>query len=422
MDFSKIGNSINLPHVINYQKSKKSITKDMSEERKSSINNAKSLFSSCPHENDLISVIEDLSAPISQVEMDRAEHLVMLYAMQLTRQELEENKLTSLLPFEENGIIYTRGRVGGDALKRILGVDKLSILSSKSRLAKLIMIKSHEEGTGFDHRGVAGTLAKSRSRAWITDGGKLAKFVRNSCNLCKRNAKKTQSQQMALIRDEQLQPCPPFTHVSLDYMGPRIVQDEVKKRTDMKVWVLVYCCRSTRAVCLLAVSGYSTDTFLVRHMEFVSRHGPPQTIVSDRGCSLVKAGMILEPDSHPTTWNWKKIVASNRTTNWQFTEIGCQWRNGLSEAMVKITKKCLKTAVPDDTKITYGEFVTLLAQVSYTINTRPIGVFGGNDQNDEIQPITPNQLLIGRSSFDTKAPEYDLDNALPKKLPMYRIY
>ena len=107
MDFSKIGNCINLPHVINYQKSKESITKDMSEERKSSINDAKSLFSSCPHKNDLISVIEDLSAPISQVEMDRAEHLVMLYAMQLTRQELEENKLTSLLPFEENGIIYT---------------------------------------------------------------------------------------------------------------------------------------------------------------------------------------------------------------------------------------------------------------------------------------------------------------------------
>ena len=111
------------------------------------------MFSACPHKNDLISVIEDLSAPISQVEMDRAEQIVMMYAMQLTRQELDENKLTSLLPFEENGIIYTRGRVGVDALKRILGVDKLSILSSKSRLAKLVMIKSLEEGTGFDHRG-----------------------------------------------------------------------------------------------------------------------------------------------------------------------------------------------------------------------------------------------------------------------------
>ena len=157
--------------------------------------------------------------------------------------------------------------------------------------------------------------------------------------------------------------------------------------------MLVYCCRSTRAVCLLAVSGYSTDDFLVRHREFVSRHGTPQTLVSDRGTSLLKAGMILENESNPlVNLDWKKIVASNRTTNWIFTEIGCQWRNGLSESMVKATKKCLKTAVPNDNELTYSELVTLLAEISYTINCRPIGVFGGNDQSDEIQPLNPTSV------------------------------
>ena len=205
--------------------------------------------------------------------------------------------------------------------------------------------------------------------------------------------------------------------MALDYLGPLKVHDEVKKRVSLKVWVLVYCCRSTRAVCLLAVSGYSTDDFLVRHREFVSRHGTPQTLVSDMGTSLVKAGMILENESNPlVNLDWKKIVASNRTTNWIFTEIGCQWRNGLSESMVKATKKCLKTAVPNDNELTYSELVTLLAEISYTINCRPIGVFGGNDQSDEIQPLTPNQLLLGRSSFDSKAPVYDLSTSLPKRV------
>ena len=189
--------------------------------------------------------------------------------MDTTKEEMENDKLNSLLPFEKDGIIYTRGRVGGEALERILGVDKLPILSHKSRVARLIMIRAHEEGTGLDHRGVAGTLAKSRTRAWITQGAKLAKSVRNSCNHCKRRSRILQTQQMADIRDEQLQPCPPFTHVSLDYMGPLSMYDEIKKRVSMKVWVLVYCCRSTRAVCLLAVPGYSTDKFLVRHSEFV---------------------------------------------------------------------------------------------------------------------------------------------------------
>ena len=39
-------------------------------------------------------------------------------------------------------------------------------------------------------------------------------------------------------------------------------------------------------------------------------------ILSDRGTSLVKAGIVLENDSHPTKWNWKKVVDTNKTTNW----------------------------------------------------------------------------------------------------------
>ena len=379
------------------------------------ISDAKFSISKYQKQTNLSRIVEKIEVPPSKEEIDLAQNIIMLYGMTKTWEDYKDNKLTSLLPFEKNYMIYTRGRVGEAAIERILGVDKLPILSSKCRVAWLLMFQAHTEGTGLDHRGVAATLAKSKTRAWITQGGRLAKKVRNYCNYCKLRGRKLESQQMALIRDEQLEPCPPFTHVCLDYMGPQIVHDEVKKRTPMKIWVLVYTCRSTRAVELLAVSGYSTDKFLLRHKEFVSRHGDPQTLVSDRGTNLVKAGMILDADSHPTNWNWKKIVESNRTTNWIFTEIGCQWRNGLSEAMVKLTKKCLKKAVPEDAKISYSEYITLLAQITYTINCRPIGVSGSQDLHDEIQPVTCNQLLLGRSDIDAKPPDYDLDVSLPKR-------
>ena len=42
-------------------------------------------------------------------------------------------------------------------------------------------------------------------------------------------------------------------------------------------------------------------------------------------------------------------------------------------------------------------------------------MFGSQDQNEEIQPLTPNMLLIGRSDMDSKSPEYDLDISLPKR-------
>ena len=370
---------------------------------------------SSPTKGNLVDIINTLKEPISQEELDKAEHIILYFSMDNIKEDLEKGNLASLLPFVAKGIVYTRGRIGEKALERILGTDKLPILSSKTRYARLLMIRSHEEDTGIDHRGKDSTLAKSRSRAWIIQGGKLAKSVVNSCWQCRLNLRSLQKQQMALIREEQLEPCPPFTHVCLDYLGPMLMYDEVKKRVSLKCWVLAYVCRNTRAVCLLAVPGYDTDKFLLRHNEFVYRHGNPQTIVSDRGTSLVKAGIVLENDSHPTNWNWKKVVDSNKTTNWIFTEIGCQWRNGLAEAMVKITKKCLKAAIPEDAKLTYSELITLLAQVSYTINCRPIGVSSGNDLNEEIQPITPNMLLIGRSNLDVKAPEYDVDTALPKR-------
>ena len=246
----------------------------------------------------------------------------------------------------------------------------------------------------------------------------MAKKVCSYCNYCKlklRKLERLETQQMALIRDEQLQPCPPFTHVALDFMGPLSVCGEVNKRASMKIWVLVYTCRSTRAVCLLACTGYSTDNFILRHKEFTYRHGICASLVSDRGTQLVSAGMVLEEDSHPVNWNWKKIVAANKTTNWTFTEIGCQWRNGLPESMVKSTKKCLEKALTEYVSITYGELVTLLAGITYTINCRPIGVKGSTDLQDEIQPITPNMLLIGRSDNDSKRPSFDQQFSLPKR-------
>ena len=401
--------------VKNVQNSRKIISENMSKRMQVSINKSKEEVAGDTLYATLESIITKLEEPITKKEFEIAEKLVMMYGMKLTWKDYKENKLSSLLPFEENNFIYTRGRVGEPALERILGVDKLPILSQKSRVAWLLMFRAHTEDSGFDHRGVDSTLVKSRTRAWILHGRKLAKRVVNYCNYCKLRLRRLESQQMALIRDEQLQPCPPFTHVALDYMGPVIVHDEIKKRVPMKIWVLVYVCRSTRAVELLAVAGYSTDKFLVRHKEFVCRHGPPQSLVSDRGVSLVKAGMIFDKDQHPTTWNWKRIVESNKATNWTFVEVGCQWRNGLSEAMVKVTKRCLKKAVPEDAKVTYGEYITVLAEVTYTINCRPIGVAGSQDLEEEIQPITPNMLLLGRSDLDSKPPSFDYDISLPKR-------
>ena len=69
-----------------------------------------------------------------------------------------QKKMTTLAPKFEGGMWITRGRLR-KGLPKILGVEKLPILPSTSRLAELIMVEAHQE----NHNGVSGTLAHNRT-------------------------------------------------------------------------------------------------------------------------------------------------------------------------------------------------------------------------------------------------------------------
>ena len=134
-------------------------------------------------------------------------------------------------------------------------------------------------------------------------------------------------------------------------------------------------CRNTKAVCLLATSGYSTADFLCKWEEFTARKGNPKTVVSDRGSQLVRAGMVLSEKEKPANWKWEDVVRKNATTNWEFVPVlGSQHRNGLAEALVKILKKSLHHALSPGTVLQYSELVTLLAKIAHAINSRPLGL------------------------------------------------
>ena len=151
----------------------------------------------------------------------------------------------------------------------MLGVTSLPILMAHSRVAYLYMVNAHCGEFGLVHRSVVSTLARSRKKVWVVQGRNLAKKVVNSCPRCDLDRKSTLLQQMADIKEEQLTVTPPWTHVALDFCGPYTVKGEVNKKARLKIWVLLYCCRATRAVCLLACPGYSTSDFLLKHSEFV---------------------------------------------------------------------------------------------------------------------------------------------------------
>ena len=184
-----------LPDLVSrLHRSETPIDKTFSVMTKFSISKSQKIISDLSEPDKFKKLVDVVTSSITKKEMEIAEQLVMLLAMNMTWQDYRDKKFTSLLLFEENFLIYTRGRVGEAALDRILGVDKLPVFSSKSRVAWLLMYRAHTEDTGLDHRGVAATLSKSRTRAWIVQGGKLAKSVVFRCNYCKLRNRKLESQ------------------------------------------------------------------------------------------------------------------------------------------------------------------------------------------------------------------------------------
>ena len=350
--------------------------------------------------------IEALGEPTAS-ELDQAERLMLLSAMPLTAIAFYEKKLDSLCPKKDGQLIVTTGRLGEKSLSRLLGVCSLPILMPTSRAAYLYMVRAHEGEHGTEHKSIVETLARSRQCVWIVRARLLAKKVCQVCYVCKRLKKKLSGQLMAKMKEESLTVCRPWTFVSLDFAGPIKVKGAVNARAKKKCWIIVYCCRSTKAVCLLATCGYDTAGFLLKHEEFVANHGAPAKIVSDRGSQLVSAGIVLaEKESQadkesPGKWNWQKITRDNSASTWQFVPVGSQHFNGLPEATVKVLKKSLSLALHPGVELNYPELITLLAKISYSINARPLGLASTSNtsqQEDVMMPITPNMLLLGRSS------------------------
>ena len=357
----------------------------------------------------------DITAP----ELAEAERLMLVYSMVDTHAALEEGKLESLVPVKEGQIVVTRGRLGEECLQAHLGVSALPILMATTRAAYLYMTRAHTGEHGTEHKGIVETLARSRTSVWVHRGRDLAKRICRNCPLCIKEKKKLMGQQMALIKPERLVVCRPWTFVSLDFCGPFKIKGVVNARARKKCWVVVYVCCSTKAVCLLACCGYSTQAFLLRHEEFIARKGAPKLIISDRGSQLVSAGVIMASKESPENWDWSRVVRENSTTAWEFVPVGSQHRNGLPEATVKVLKRSLAHALHPGVVLSYDELVTLLARISYSINQRPLGLAKTSQnslQEDQLMPLTPNMMMLGRNSNESPPMEYSEDERFCSRL------
>ena len=353
------------------------------------------------------------TSPFTPTNLDLAEKYLISKAQEGMRAEHEKGKFSSLSPRLEKvqvagkstDLIVTSGRLGS-ALSVGYDKEKLPVLQCKSPVSTLIMKDAH----AVDHGGVDRTLQRSRCVAWIIGGRRLAKTITRACFMCKLRNKELAQQVMAPLPKERLPPTPVFYNTAVDLFGPLEIRDTVKRRTSRKCWGVIFCCMVTSAIHLEVTEDYSCDSFLLCLRRFMNLRGSPAVIYSDPGSQLMAAAKQLG------TWNYSRINewAAGSKTEWKNTPTDSQHYNGCAEAMIKSTKKQLSANLKEK-KFTKGEMDTLMSNVSYIINSRPLMKKASEDPLSG-GPITPLHLLGGRATINIPTVNFDADTKLTKRL------
>lgn len=310
---------------------------------------------------------------------------------------------------QDSGLLVCGGRI------QVFKEDHICvpILPYTSWISTLLAREAHSE----NHEGVAGTLLKMRRKAWVVRGRRLAQKAVDSCITCRKKAKRCQ-QIMADLPPERARPAAPFEYTSVDLFGPYHVKDDVKKRVSLKVWGVVFCCMASRAIHTELVSTLSTEGFLLAYLRFTATRGHPRKVWSDAGTNFVGAKSILN-DLYKFLNEIEKrgveeIAAKHGTEwSWQIHPADSPHRNGAAEAAVRVVKRALQNLLPSS--LTFSEFQSCLQIAANLVNEQPIDA-RVQSREDCIQYLTPNTLLLGRSSHEGDIKHFDFSSYPLKRL------
>ncbi|XP_053387241.1 uncharacterized protein LOC123539924 [Mercenaria mercenaria] len=309
----------------------------------------------------------------------------------------KNSPILTLDPYlDENGVM----RVGGRLSKSNLDLDQKHpvIVPGKHYVARLLVGHFH---TLVKHQGRQLTEGAVRDAGyWITGGKRLVNSLIYHCVTCKKLRGKCLSQKMSELPVDRVQQSAPFTYVDVDVFGPWSV---VTRRTrggqaSSKRWAVLFTCLTIRAVHIEVIDEMSSSAFINALRRFVSLRGTVKQFRSDRGTNFVGATDLLGIDTIFVEDRPVKNFLQSHGCEWVFNPPHSSHMGGSWERMIGIARRVLESMLKPVTTLTHDVLVTLMAEVTAIINSRPIVPVSNDPDNPEV--LSPSMLLTSKSVCD----------------------
>ncbi|XP_054283150.1 uncharacterized protein LOC129000220 [Macrosteles quadrilineatus] len=199
---------------------------------------------------------------------------------------------------------------------------------------------------------------------------------------------------MGDLPSSRVAPTRPFSSSAVDYAGPIAVKlHNLRRLQNIKVYICLFICMSTKAVHLEMVTDLTSDAFIAALKRFISRRGMVSNIYSDNGKNFVGASRQLQESfqqialQSPT----QRFLEDQHIT-FHFIPPHAPHFGGIWERAVQSVKNHLRRVI-GDTLLTYEEFNTLLCQVEAILNSRPLTPL--SSEPGELEALTPGHFLSG---------------------------
>ncbi|XP_044313279.1 uncharacterized protein LOC123037281 [Drosophila rhopaloa] len=324
-----------------------------------------------------------------------------LSAVRNSKRLPSRSKLLNLSPILEEGILRVRGRLRHSSLSHERRHP--IILPSSHHFTELVIRHSHCLTL---HGGAQLTLAHARQRFWILTGRQAVRRVIRKCVRCFRTRPTTTAQLMGDLPVHRVNPpSRPFIVTGVDYTGAiEIKAARLRGTSFYKGYIAVCICLATKAVHLEAVTGLTTEHFLLALDRFTGRRGMVQHLYSDNGTNFVGADNVMKTVYGQLQADYEKLIApklASQRTTWHFNPPLSPNFGGLWEANVKSVKHHLKRVIADR-RLTYEELSTVLVSIEACLNSRPLCPLTADP--DDLEVLTPAHFLIGDSML--APPEY----------------
>jgi hypothetical protein len=308
-----------------------------------------------------------------------------LHSKGKTKPPLLVNNLNLFL--DESGVLRSRGRLEkctylADDVRNPL------LLPKTSHLTNLFIWDAHFR---CKHLGLGSTLNFLRnSGIWIPAGRSVIKRVLAQCITCRKlNGRAFKYPRQTDFVGSKVNYLRPFKNVGVDYTGHFHVK---LGNSFVKMYLLVLTCLSIRAIHLELVPSMSVSDFLQAFTRFCNCYGIPDAIYSDNASTFIKSAKVLGNSAFD---DFNNYLQKNNMKHIRIP-LYSAWVGSAWERMIRTIKGCLYKTVGRK-GLDYFEFLTLLSDVQFAINSRPLTYRSSEDLREVVSPNSFLMFDVGKS-------------------------